>query len=96
MKVYVAAMFGQKMEMREVCKVLEAAGHEVTSRWVYVEEGIDTDASPEKLTGYAQMDIDDELRSEVVLAFSQKRGTMHTSGGRHVEFGVALDRKSVV
>ncbi len=90
MKVYLAAMFGQKMEMREVRTRLENAGHEVTSQWVYVEEGVDSGASEAKLREYAQMDLNDVLRSDVLVAFSQPRGTPHTGGGRHVEFGYAL------
>jgi hypothetical protein len=90
MKIYQAAKFGQKMEMREHRTKLEAAGHEVTAQWVYVEEGLDTDATEDKLMQYAKMDVDDVLRSNVLVAFSQPRSTTHTGGGRHVEFGVAL------
>lgn len=90
MKIYLAAKFGQKIEMRDVRARLEAAGHEVTAQWVYVEEGLDTDATEANLASYAKMDVDDVLRSDLLVAFSNPRGELHTGGGRHVEFGVAL------
>lgn len=90
MKIYLADKFGHKMKMRSVRERLTAAGHEVTAQWVYVEEGLDTDATEEKLISYAKMDVDDVLRADLLVAFSYKRGVPSTGGGRHVEFGVAI------
>jgi hypothetical protein len=84
MKIYVAAMYGQMMEMRDVRDRLVAAGHEVTAQWIDGKEANDTQSAA------AIMDVQDVVRAEALIAFSQARGTMHTGGGRHVEFGIAL------
>ncbi len=92
MKIYLAAMYGQMMEMRDVRDRLVAAGYEVTSQWIDNKEGDSVDGAAEKvrLRAGAEMDVADVLRADVLVAFSLERGTMHTGGGRHVEFGVAL------
>jgi hypothetical protein len=89
-KIYLAAKFGQKAEMKEVRAFLINDGHEVTSQWLDVEEGVDTDAGVNRLAHYAKMDVDDVLRADVLVTFSQEHKTLHSGGGRHVEFGVAV------
>ena len=90
MKVYLAAKYGQMMEMRDVRDRLVAAGHEVTSQWIDGKEESDAGATDATMEAAARMDIEDVLRADVLVAFSQERGTLHTGGGRHVEFGVAV------
>jgi hypothetical protein len=91
-KVYLAAKFGQQKEMRGVRDFLVNEGHEVTSRWIDVEHENDeahtvTDAMR---VGYAKMDVDDVLAADVLVAFSGPRSEPGIGGGRHVEFGIAL------
>jgi hypothetical protein len=77
-------------EMREVRDRLVAEGHEVTAQWIDGKEKSDAAATEETMIAGALMDIADVQRADVLLAFSQERGTLHTGGGRHVEFGIAL------
>ncbi len=91
-KIYLADKFGHKMKMRHVRDQLQAAGHEVTSKWVDVEEGVDSDASDEKLVVYAKMDLQDVDDADVLMAFSYPRSQPNIGGGRHIEFGYALAR----
>jgi len=84
MKIYLAAKYGDMMKMREVAEFLRNDGHEITAQWVDGKEANDTQESA------ALMDFEDVLRSDVLVSFSHERGTMHTGGGRHVEFGIAL------
>jgi hypothetical protein len=91
-KVYLAAKFGQKNEMRTVRDFLTNEGHEVTSRWIDVEHQEDashtvTDAHRIE---YAKMDVDDVLAADALIAFSGLRSEPSIGGGRHVEFGIAL------
>jgi len=91
-KVYLAAKFEQQKTMRGVRDFLVNDGHEVTSRWIDVEHESDeahtvTDSLREH---YAAMDVDDVLKADVLVAFSNPRGEPGTGGGRHVEFGIAL------
>ena len=92
MKLYLAAKFEVKLHMRQIRDYLVNDGHEVTAQWIDVEHENDsagpiTDAMR---THYAKMDVDDVLRADVLVAFSHKRGELHMGGGRHVEFGIAL------
>ena len=82
MRIYLAAKYSQMKEMQEVAKKLILAGHEITSQWVWGKEG--TVEQPEA----AHMDVDDVLRAECVLLFTQPYGTSNKGGGRHFEFGL--------
>jgi hypothetical protein len=82
-KIYLAAKYSQRETMFYVRDVLRAVGHEVTARWI---DGTDTFE-----TGGA-MSLEDVRRSDVLIAFSLDRGDLHAGGGRHVEFGIALER----
>jgi hypothetical protein len=84
-KIYIASRYGRRFEMLGVTSVLMRAGHVVTSRWV---EGRGEGPEVE-----AKEDIDDVLRADCLLSFSEEpteQVTWAARGGRHVEFGVAL------
>ncbi len=85
MKIYLAAAYNRMMEMRDVRDFLVNDGHEVTAQWIDGKESNDTSAA-------AVMDVEDVRRADVLVAFSFERGTLTTGGGRHVEFGIALER----
>ena len=92
MKLYLAAKFGQKNEMRSMRDFLVSDGHEVTSRWIDVEHEEDashtvTDAMRIE---YAAMDVADVLAADALIAFAGPRSEPSIGGGRHVEFGIAL------
>ena len=96
MKVYLAARYSRNDEMRGVRDVLEALGHEVTSRWIdqhggnllesFVAEKLNDD--PGHCARYAQADVDDLAAADVVISFTAAGGG--GKGGRHVEYGLAL------
>jgi len=92
MKVYLAAKFEQQEMMRAVRYFLVSNGHEVTSRWIDVEHENDEahTVTDEMRVEYAQMDIDDVLKADTLIAFSGLRSEPAIGGGRHVEFGIAL------
>lgn len=82
--VYLSAKFERRGELNGYRSELEAAGVEVTSRWL-------TDPTPE-LTDeawrlLATKDIEDIHRASGLILFADGRPG---GGGRHVEFGVAL------
>ena len=96
MKIYLAARYSRNDEMRGVRDVLEAFGHEVTSRWIdqhggnlpesIVEEKLN--AEPEACAEYALVDVEDLRAADVVVSFTSADGG--GKGGRHVEYGLAL------
>ncbi len=89
MKIYLAAKFSDKMEMRDVARKLQAAGHEVTATWINSDQETDDGQTDEVLAKAAFDCLNDLQDSDLLLAFSRPRGTTHAGGGRHVEFGVA-------
>lgn len=84
MKIYLAAPYGEMLRMREWKDKLWLAGHICTARWlVGTEEGMPRSEA-------AQMDFDDIDAADAVVSMILPKGTMFSSGGRHVEFGYGL------
>ena len=82
MKVYIAAPYPCRDEAIAIMHKLEAAGHEVTSRWL---------KSPDELADeHARKDLDDVARADVLLAINAEAWENKGTGGRHVEFGYAI------
>ena len=90
MKIYLASRFSRIAEMAQHRATLEKLGHEVTSRWVTgVHDEVKafqgrTEAS------FAEEDLTDVLKADVVISFTEPPDNVYGRGGRHVEFGVAL------
>ena len=92
---YLAARYSQHPEMQGVRDVLEALGHNVTSRWIDLHNGEqpnsamqdELNSDPEGLSKYGIADIEDIDAADVVVSFTTSGGG---KGGRHVEFGYAL------
>jgi hypothetical protein len=91
MRIYTAARWGRKEEMAEVATALESDGHTVTARWVRDgEKGL-----PRECTSL--MDMGDVAACDVLLSFTEPKGSYNAGGGRHTEFGMAyvLGKKCV-
>lgn len=97
MKIYVAARFSAQQEMLGVRDVLTAFGHEITSSWIdsdTAETGVDgltpdvMNADPDRCWPHAEADMADLLAADMVVVFTNYGPS--TTGGRHVELGVAL------
>ncbi len=90
MKVYLAAKFGEKNEMRDWARMIEDAGHQVVSSWLDEKHDSDAEASEEVMIAAAKQNMLDVLEADVLVTKSQAQGTAHTGGGRHFEFGFAV------
>ncbi len=96
MKIYLAAQYERHDEMRGVRDVLQALGHQVTSRWIDQHGGDALEAAtadqldkePEKCAKFALADIEDLEAADTVMSFTRPGGGGR--GGRHVEFGYAI------
>lgn len=82
MKIYVASPYELIDKARGVSQYLESQGIEVTSRWLAGENG---DKSL-----WAQNDLDDVARADLLLALNPEEYRNKGTGGRHVELGYAL------
>lgn len=83
MRIYIAASYARREEMLAKSKTLIASGHEITSRWLLGDQHLGPAVD-------AQHDIIDLMAAECVLSFTQRPVDGYTSGGRHVEFGIAI------
>ena len=89
MRIYIAAQFKEQKLMRDWRNILYAAGHDVTSRWLDVNEA-DEKKPSEEVTNAALIDMHDIELAEVIISQTLKRGDLFTGGGRHIEFGYAF------
>lgn len=98
MKIYIAGMYSRRLELLEVSRMFEAAGHKITARWLNGDEEKPGMTQRDK----GQMDVEDVVAADVVILFSTPRTMFKdpgsgTSGGRHFEFGLALGlRKKMI
>jgi hypothetical protein len=90
-KVYIAARYTRKEEMKDVRDRLEFNGIEVTSSWLDEPHSANTQLNelPDNHNAhYAIADLVDIVRADEIIFFSESELTPR--GGRHVEFGYAL------
>lgn len=85
MKIYIAAKYGKRFELRDLADRLRNRGHVVTSRWL--DNGEEAAMTPEAA---AQMDIDDVNAADLVLFLAEPVGSQNTGGGRYFELGYAV------
>ena len=84
MKIYIAAKYARRFELRYLANALKAHGHEITAQWL--DNGEEEHDGP---AGAAQMDVDDVLRADTVLFIGEPQGSKNTGGGRWFELGLA-------
>lgn len=93
MKVYIAARYSTKEEMKHVAVLLKDKGIDVTSSWLQEPHAAGTtmdQVDPQDLCAYAQQDIEDIKAADVVVLFSVDPLMPTVRGGRHVETGIAI------
>ena len=96
MKVYLAARYDRREEMKEHRKALNAAGITVTSRWLDEDEPLDADMWNKEDSWYIHtsiVDLQDIEDANAVIFFSENPLVGIKRGGRHVEMGYALGRE---
>ena len=99
MKIYLAARYSRREELLAYKADLEAKGHTVSARWLLgehqahpgalkVESAEDT--MPPESRAFAEDDVADIERADLLVAFSEPPRSGNSRGGRHVEFGMAF------
>jgi hypothetical protein len=94
-RVYLAASYARKKEMRTYRDQLHQIGCMVTSRWIdnadkYANSDVTRDmmmSEPDLCYRYAMSDLEDIMSSHMFVLFT---GDKQSSGGRHTEFGIAM------
>lgn len=91
MKVYLCARYSRHPEMQQHRAAIEAAGHQVTSRWHNGSHEIGDVATDEDRCRLAVEDLQDLQAADCVFAFTEgETSAGRGRGGRHVEVGFAL------
>jgi hypothetical protein len=96
MKIYLAARYSRLEQMNLIAAELRQLGHVVTSRWIQGNHRM-----PDCAVGtrdevvfrqrFAHEDLDDLRAADCCLSVSEEP-RCPTRGGRHVEFGIAIER----
>lgn len=93
MRIYLAAAYGRRLEMRNVAVTLNSWGHVVTSRWIgdpdVMGDGLGHEQlafDPDRGRDFGLRDVADIAGSDLVISFTD---ALPARGGRHVEFGIA-------
>jgi len=86
MKVYVAAKWQLKDQVKQICEQLEERGHEITSYWFSNITQKPYSADPESSGNHSNGCLEGVLKSDVfILLISEGKGV-----GKFIEFGAAL------
>ena len=101
MRIFISARYGRREEMIQRGAELIEAGHEIVSRWLYVdgttEDAREVEAATKtmpffKALGFANDDLHDLNTAEIFIAFTEETSSPYGRGGRHVEYGMALEK----
>jgi len=92
-KVYLAARYTRREELRKYREILQSYGVEVTSHWL--DESIAQtsqmgDHPEEFYVATANLDLEDVKRADTLIFFAEDPLQGTPRGGRHVEFGYAV------
>lgn len=98
MKLYLAAPYAARDTIRDKATQLEKIGFSITSTWLKEQHEITpgtinaaTDLTDEQTNLHVHTDIKDVSRSNLLVLFTNDTaGAASTSGGRHVETGIAM------
>ena len=97
MKLYISARYGRRPEAEGVARMLQDAGHEITSRWVWRDQPQDYEtATHEEVGEFAMEDLEDVCLAQGLVALSEPSDNPWGRGGRHVELGYALGLRKEV
>lgn len=95
MRVYLASPYSQKEQMHHYAAELRTNDIIVTSSWLDEPHAPETqmqDLTPDQHRTYALQDIKDVQAADILVFFTDKTKTI-VRGGRHVEFGIAVQRR---
>ena len=84
MRYHLAARYARRMELCKYREQLLSIGETVMSRW------LDFEKKPKWSPGIARADCEDLIAAQTVIIFTEGPNTILTTGGHHVEFGLAL------
>lgn len=85
MKIYLAAKFDKKQEVRDLYERFKKMGHEITTDWTLHKSIRPYESNPETSRDYSIEDIDAARNCDVFILMTDEAGT-----GMYVELGAAI------
>ena len=85
MKIYLAARYERRDELRPIAHQLSTAGHEVTSGWLW--ENAEHADPGDAWRIAAEVDILDIDRADTIVLFTEEPDVWFPRGSRHFELG---------
>ena len=82
-KIYIAAKYQKRRELRHLAWRLSDLGHVITSRWLHEGE---EDKAPQQS---ALDDVEDVIHADCLVFIGEPQGSQNRGGGRWFEFGLA-------
>lgn len=100
MKVYLAAPYAARDSIRDKAAQLKRIGFTVTSTWLQETHEINAGTvgpalalNPSETESHVRTDVKDVLGSDLLVVFTNDTaGVASSSGGRHVETGIAMSK----
>lgn len=92
-RIYIAARYSRRDEMKALARQLHERGFVVTSRWLDEDKPLNTQLGDDSEDFYrmtAEIDLEDVRKADTILFFAEDPKVGTPRGGRHVEFGYAL------
>jgi len=99
LRVYLAARYSLKEQLKVYATELRAEGIEVTSRWLEEKYSPNTQMGEvpyNELVMFARTDLQDVEDADVLVFFAEDPENQPRRGGRHVEFGYALAENKTI
>ena len=96
MKIYLASRFGNRKTLREVRDALNAASHEVVSRWIDVEDRPEGKAEETFWKSWATVDIEDLNTCDCLILYTKGCIEDPPRGGMRFEEGYVYAQKKPV
>ena len=93
MRIYLAAQYARRDELREYAKQAESCGIHVGAEWLKETDALNSvlkDSTDASKAAHAQQDWWDVGSCDVFVFFAEDSTVGIPRGGRNVEFGVAL------
>lgn len=91
-RVYLAAQYARRNEMRDIATQLVERGFVVSSSWLDEEYPLDTkpnQLSDDENRDTALKDLEDLTGSDIIIFFSEDLESQPSRGGKHFELGFA-------
>lgn len=99
MRIYLAARHSRREELCGYADELRKCGHEITARWLLGSHKLSgvalavesaSGSAPSRGAAFAREDLQDLMRADAVISFTEVPRSGHSRSGRHVEFGMAF------